>query len=193
MDHPAEILSDDLLAKNWRPLRRYVLAYRRRDGRTQHIMREVYFNGPGSAVLPIDAARGTVLLIRQYRLPAQLNGDASFLIEACAGVVDPGEDAATNVRKEAEQETGYRVRDVRKVMEVYSSPGACMEKLHLFLAAYDANDRVSAGGGLEEEGEEIEVLEMPLAEAWRLVQEGAIADAKTVLLIQQALLEAAGR
>jgi len=157
-------------------------------GTWQRLRREVYFNGPGVAVLPFDPRRSTVLLTRQFRLPAYVNGDEPRLIEACAGNIEPGNDPAETVRKEAEQETGYRLRDLRKVMEVYTSPGASAEKLHLYVSSYDPADRAGEGGGVREEGEEIELLELPLARAWRMVEDGEIADAKTVLLLQHALL-----
>ena len=176
------------LSENWYPLRRYTLEYRRRDGTRQTLAREVYFNGPGAAVLLLDAGGSTVLLTRQFRLPALVNGDAPRLIEACAGNVEPGDDPAETARREAEQETGYRLRDLRKVLELYMSPGASAEKLHLYLATYDPADRSSEGGGLRDEGEEIELVELPLARAWEMVRTGEIADAKTVLLLQHVRL-----
>ncbi|WP_135465954.1 NUDIX domain-containing protein [Crenalkalicoccus roseus] len=181
--HGAEILAVETLSQNWRPLRKYRLAYRRRDGRLQTLEREVYCNGPGAAVLPHDPGRRTVLLIRQYRLPAQLNGDPPRLIEACAGYVEPGEDPEEAIRREAEQELGCGLRDLRRAFTLYTSPGACAEKLHLFLARYDPAGR-RGGGGLPQEGEDIEVLELPLEHAWSLVASGGIMDAKTVLLLQ---------
>jgi nudix-type nucleoside diphosphatase (YffH/AdpP family) len=180
----ADVEAIETLSENWNPLRKYRIAYRRRDGGRQTLEREIYCNGPGAAVLPFDARRGTVLLTRQFRLAAQVNGDDPWLVEACAGNIEPGDGGAETVRKEAEQETGYRLRNPRKVFELYASPGACSEKLHLFVAGYDPSDRTGAGGGVREEGEEIEILEMPLAEAWAMVERGAIRDAKTVLLLQ---------
>jgi nudix-type nucleoside diphosphatase (YffH/AdpP family) len=184
----AEILAVESLSENWYPLRKYRLAYRRRDGTCQTLEREVYCNGPGAAVLPLDPRRSVVLLTRQFRLPAQVNGDAPQLIEACAGNVEPGDEPAETVRKEAEQETGHRLRNLRKVFELYMSPGASAEKLHLFLAEYDPSERIGPGGGLREEGEEIEILELPLACAWAMMEAGQIMDAKTVLLLQHLLL-----
>jgi nudix-type nucleoside diphosphatase (YffH/AdpP family) len=186
-----EIRHTETLSENWYPLRKYTLAYRRRDGQTQKIEREVYFNGPGAAVLPLDPRRGTVLLTRQFRLASQVNGDAPRLIEACAGYVEAGEDPLKTARKEAEQETGYRLRNVRKVFALYMSPGASAEKLHLFVAEYDPEERSGEGGGLRQEGEDIEIIELPLSRAWAMVQSGEIVDAKTVLLLQHLTL--AGR
>lgn len=183
-----EIRAVETLAGSWRMLRKYTLAYRRRDGTCRTLVREVYCAGPSAAVLPVDPHRGTVLLTRQYRLPAQVNGDPPWLIEACAGKVEPGEDPAETVRREAEQEIGYRLRDLSQVFALYMSPGCLTEKLHLFLAEYDPADRCGPGGGAPEEGEEIECLELPLGHAWAMVESGGILDAKTVLLLQQAML-----
>jgi nudix-type nucleoside diphosphatase (YffH/AdpP family) len=186
-----EIEAVETLSDRWRPLREYRLRQRRRDGTRQELVREVYAMGPAAAVLPHDPQRGTVLLIRQFRLPALLNGDAPRLVEACAGLVEPGDDAATTIRKEAEQELGCSLAALREVMLVYSSPGVVAEKVHLFAATYDPSRRNGHGGGLAEEGEEIEVLELPLAEAWAMIGRREIIDAKTVLLLQHLRLEGA--
>lgn len=192
MKDEVEIEAVETLADNWRKLRKYRFRFRRRDGTSQMLEREVYSNGPGVAVLPFDRERGTVLLTRQFRLPARLNGDPPRLIEVIAGVVDQGDDPATTAHKEAQQETGCGLRNLRKLFELYTSPGATAEKLHLFLAEYSPRDRTGQGGGLREEGEEIEILEVPLAEAWAMVRRGEIMDAKTVLLLQQLVLELGG-
>jgi nudix-type nucleoside diphosphatase (YffH/AdpP family) len=183
-----QIRTVETLSENWYPLRKYTVDYRRRDGSRQTLTREVYFNGPGSAVLLLDAAGETVMLARQFRLPALVNGDTPRLIEVCAGNIEDGDDPAETARKEAQQETGYHLHDLRKVMTLYMSPGASAEKLHLYIARYDHSDRLSQGGGLREEGEEIELLEIPIDRAWQMVQAGEIADAKTVLLLQHVLL-----
>ncbi|TCZ55602.1 NUDIX domain-containing protein [Roseicella aquatilis] len=184
-----EIEAVETLAEGWKPLRQYRLRQRRRDGRVQHLTREVYCMGLAAAVLPHDPGRGTVLLIRQFRLPALLHGEGPRLIEACAGMVDPGDDPATTIRKESRQELGCELDGVREVMAVYSSPGVVAEKVHLFTATYDPSRRTGPGGGLAEEGEETEVLELPLSEAWDMVQRGEIRDAKTVLLLQHLRLQ----
>lgn len=160
------------------------------DGSRQTLDREVYHSGTGAAVLPVDRVAGTVLLVRQLRIPAFLRAGEATLLEACAGVVDGGDDPADTVRREAEEEMGCRLHDLRQVCEVYTSPGACTELLHLFLARYEPADRLGAGGGLPEEGERIAILEPTLDEAWRMVASGRIRDAKTVLLLQQARMEA---
>ncbi|WP_372623175.1 NUDIX domain-containing protein [Falsiroseomonas sp.] len=185
------IEAEETLSENWHPLSKLRFAFHRRDGSTQTLEREVYRNGRGAAVLPFDPQRGTVLLTRQFRIAAHVNGDPAWLVEACAGVVEDGRSPEDTARHEAEQETGYRLRALRQVFVLYTSPGACAEKLHLFLAEYTPGDRHGSGGGLREEGEEIEVIEVievPLDEAWAMVRRGDILDAKTVLLLQHLLL-----
>ncbi len=172
---------------------RYVLekirfAYRRRDGSTQELVREVYRNGLGAAVLPFDPGRGTVLLVRQFRLPALLTRDGGWVIEALAGTVEKDQVPEETARAEAEQEAGYRLRRLEEAFVVFASPGGCTEKMHLFTAEYGPEDHCGRGGGLREEGEEIEVLELPLAEAWAMVSRREIVDAKTVLLLQHLML-----
>lgn len=191
-DGAIRIRSREALSENWFKLEKVTFDQRRADGSHQRLEREVYHNGPGAAVLPIDTARGTVLLVRQLRIPAVVNGDGPMLVEACAGMVEAGDDPAQTVRQEAEQEMGYRLHDLRKVLELYTSPGASAEKLHLFLARYSPDDRTGQGGGLAGEGEQIEVLELPLGRAWSMVETGEIIDAKTVILLQQARLTGAG-
>lgn len=180
----AHISEVETLSENWYTLQKVTFDYTRKDGSRQTLAREVYHNGPGAAVLPFDRDRGTVLLVRQFRIPAYANGDPALLIEACAGMVEKGDNPAGTVSKELEQETGCRVRNLRKVFELYMSPGASAEKLHLFTAEYSQADHVGKGGGLREEGEEIEVLELPLSQARDMIAAGQIVDAKTVLLLQ---------
>ena len=156
------------------------------DGSRETLDREVYHSGTGAAVLPVNREAGTVLLVRQLRIPALLRGGEATLLEACAGMVDEGDEPLDTVRKEAEQEMGYRLHDVRKVCEVYTSPGACTELLHLFTGRFTPADRTGAGGGVPAEGERITLLELPLAEALEMVADGRIRDAKTVILLQHA-------
>lgn len=170
------------LSHHWARLDRYVIAYTRRDGRTERLVREIHDHGHGAAVLPYDAVRDTVLLVRQFRLPVHLQGMDGNIIEACAGLLD-GNDPADCARREAEEELGFRIRNLRQMATVFSTPGAVTERLTLFLADYAADDRVGAGGGHAHEGEDIEVLEMPLDDARRLAREGGIVDAKTLLLV----------
>jgi nudix-type nucleoside diphosphatase (YffH/AdpP family) len=174
----------DTLSDRWADLRQYTIRYRRRDGRTETLVREVHDHGHGAAVLPYDAARGTVLLVRQFRLPVYLSGEAGDLIEACAGLLD-GNPPDVCAAREAEEELGYRLEGLREVATVFMSPGAITERLTLFLADYSQSSRVSEGGGHAHEGEDIEVLEMPLMDALALLREGRIRDAKTVMLLTQ--------
>jgi nudix-type nucleoside diphosphatase (YffH/AdpP family) len=192
MGDDVEIRAVETLSENHYPLRKYSFAYRRRDGVRQELRREVYAIGHGAVVLPFDPRRSTVLLTRQFRLPAQVNGDEPWLVEACAGNVEEGDDPAETARKEAEQEMGCGLRGLREVLALYVSPGATAEKLHFFTAEYDPGGRSGGGGGLREEGEDIEILELPLAEAWAMVGRGEIVDAKTVLLLQHLLLARGG-
>jgi len=164
-----------------------------RDGGEETLEREIYYNGPGAGVLPVDRERQVVLLVRQLRIAAKLNGDVPFLVEICAGMIDGGDEPAETIAKEAEQELGYRLHGIRKVFELYMSPGASAEKLHLFIADYRPADRIASGGGLPEEGEQIRVLEVPIDKAWKMVESGGIIDAKTILMLQHLRLESIAR
>ncbi len=171
----------EALYRGWAKLDRYSLRYRRRDGREDRLIREVHDHGDGAAVLPYDATRGTVLLVRQFRLPAYLAGGDGFLIEACAGRLE-GDDPETCARREAEEEMGVRISRLRPQGTVFMSPGAVTEQLTLFLADYDHASRTGKGGGHAHEGEDIEVLELPFTEMLQMTNDGRIRDAKTVLL-----------
>ena len=187
-----KLLDVQVLSDNWYVLRKVTCSLRRRDGQWQTMSREAYDRGNGAALLLFDPRRSTVVLTRQFRLPAFLNGCADgLLIETCAGLLD-GDDPETCIRREAEEETGYRVRQPRKVFEAYMSPGSVTEKLHLFVAEYEPGDRIRSGGGLEGEGEDIEVIEMPLAEALAGIANGTIQDGKTIMLLQHVALELRG-
>ncbi|MDP3226814.1 MAG: NUDIX domain-containing protein [Acidovorax sp.] len=178
----------DVLSDHWYTLRKVTFDLRRRDGQWQTLSREAYDRGNGAALLLFDPHRRTVILTRQFRLPAFLNGSADgMLIEACAGLLD-GDDPESCIRREAEEETGYRVRQPRKVFEAYMSPGSVTEKLHFFVGEYEPEDRIRTGGGLADEGEDIEVVEMPLAEALAGIASGAIEDGKTLMLLQHVAL-----
>lgn len=182
------ILEQRVLAHDWYLLRKTTFEHRRRDGRLQVVSRETYDRGNGVALLLFNAARGTVILIRQFRFPCWVNGLADgMLVEACAGQLD-GNDPIAAMQREAIEETGYAVRSPRKVFEAYMSPGSITEKLHFFVAAYDDADRRTAGGGEEHEGEDIEVLELPLARAMAMIASGEIQDGKTIMLLQHAAM-----
>ena len=169
------------LARGWAKLDRYTIRYTRGDGGEVVIHREVHDHGHGATVLPYDTQRGTVLLVRQFRLPAYLHDGDGFIIEACAGLLD-GDDPAQCAKREAEEELGFRLANLRFMTTVYATPGAVTERLSLFIADYDHQARIGAGGGEAHEGEDIEVMEMPFEEMRRMVQDGRIVDAKTVLL-----------
>jgi nudix-type nucleoside diphosphatase (YffH/AdpP family) len=172
------VLSDDHYI-----LRKTVFDYRRRDGTWQTLSRETYDRGNGAAILPYDPSRGRVLLVRQFRYPAYVNGHPEPLVEAIAGVLD-GKEPLVVVSHEAEEEAGIRIRSPRQVYEAFMSPGAVTERLSLFVAEYSADDRINAGGGLHQEGEDIEVLEPSFDEALAMIGDGRIADAKTIMLLQ---------
>ncbi|WP_239015186.1 NUDIX domain-containing protein [Archangium violaceum] len=175
-----------VLSSNWYVLRKVTFDYRRSDGTWSRQSREAYDRGNGATVLLHDASRGTVLLTRQFRLPAYVNGHPDgMLIEAPAGLLE-GEHPDVAIRREVEEETGVRIGEVRPVFEAFMSPGSVTERLHFFAAPYTRNDRASEGGGLASEGEDIQVLELPLSEALRKIDSGEIIDAKTIMLLQWA-------
>ena len=182
------IVQERLLSDNWYTLKTTAFDYLRRDGSWQRQHRETYDRGNGAVLLLFNAARGTVLLTRQFRFPAFVNGCADgMLIEACAGLLD-GDDPETCIQREAAEETGYAVRAPRKVFEAYMSPGSVTEKLYFFVAEYEDRDRIAAGGGNAVEGEDIELIEMRLAEALAMIGDGRIQDGKTIMLLQHAAL-----
>ena len=170
------------LSRRWARLDRYTIDYTRRDGRSETLHREVHDHGHGASVLPYDSDRGTVLLVRQFRLPAWLSGEKDDLIEACAGLLD-GDDPSTCATREAEEELGYRVHNLREVASTFMTPGAITERLTMFLADYRVTDKIGDGGGHPHEGEDIEILELPFATARQMLLEGKILDAKTVMLL----------
>jgi len=174
-----------VLSDNWYVLRKVTFSWRRGDGTWQKSEREAYDRGNGATILLYDKARRTVVLTRQFRMPAFLNGYREMLIETAAGLLDDASPEA-RIRAEAQEETGYVLRDVEKVFELFMSPGSVTEKLHMFAAAYEPKDKTGAGGGKAEEGEDIDVLELSFDEAMAMVQDGRICDAKTVVLLQWA-------
>jgi len=168
-------------------LKAATFAWRRNDGEWQTQIREVYDRGNGAVLLPYNRKRRTVMLVRQFRYPAFVNGYDDLLIEAAAGMLDDAS-PEERIRTEAEEEIGYRLHDVHKVFEAFMSPGALTEKLHFFIAEYEPEMRISDGGGLADEGEDIEVLELGIDEALAMIKDGRIVDAKTIMLLQHAAL-----
>jgi len=182
------IVDVQLLSDDWYVLKKTRFDYRRRDGSWQRQSRETYDRGNGATILLYNRVRRTVVLTRQFRFPAFVNGTPDgMLVEACAGLLDR-DDPVTCIRREVEEETGYRIADVRQVFEAYMSPGSVTERLHFFVGAYEADDKVSGGGGEAHEGEDIEVLEPTLDEALAMVEAGEIRDGKTIMLLQYAKL-----
>lgn len=171
------------LAHNWGRLDDYQVTHSRRDGSLQTVQREVYDHGSAAAVLLYSEGSRTVILTRQFRLPPHLNGDPAWMIEAPAGLLD-GEAPAVAAHREAIEETGYEPVDLVFLFEVYTSCGSLTEKCACFLGQYTPGDKVSEGGGLPSEGEDIEVFELPLEEAMAMIGDGRIVDAKTILLLQ---------
>ena len=176
-----------LLSKRRYELKSATFDYRRSNGEWQTQVREVYDRGNGATLLPYNLKTRTVVLVRQFRYPAFASGYDDLLIEAAAGMLDDAAPEA-RIRAEAEEEIGYRLAHVRKVFEAFTSPGAVTEKLHFFVAEYDAAMRVSDGGGLADEGEDIEVLELAIDDALAMISDGRIVDGKTIMLLQYAAL-----
>jgi GDP-mannose pyrophosphatase NudK len=185
-----QVLKTEVLSDNWYVLRKVTFRLRKRDGSWEVQSREAYDRGNGATILLYDPAQRTVVLTQQFRLPTYVNGNGSgMLIEACAGLLD-ADDPETCIAREAFEETGYEIRNARKVMQAYMSPGSVTEILYFFVAEYSRAQRVTEGGGVEEE--DIEVLELSFDEALRRVASGEIRDAKTIMLLQYAALHLFG-
>ncbi len=180
------ILEKKLLSDNWYKLWRYTYEFQDKNGLWQSHQREAYDRGNGATILLYCPERSTVILTRQFRLPTYVNGNPDgMMLETCAGLLDQDnpEDA---IRRETEEETGYSIQEVQKVFEVYMSPGSVTEILYFFVAAYSSSHKVNDGGGIEQEQENIEVVEMPFKEALEKMKSGEIRDAKTIMLLQYA-------
>jgi len=176
-----------LLSDNYGTLKSTTFEWRRNDGQWQTMTRDVFDRGNAAAILPYNLKRRTVVLVRQFRLPTYLNGYDDLLIEAAAGLLDDAS-PEDRIRAEAEEEIGYRLHHVHKVFEAFMSPGAVTEKIHFFVAEYEPEMRIGDGGGLLDEGEDIEVLELSFDEALAMIANGRIVDAKTIMLLQHAAL-----
>ena len=187
MLHPKiTIQKTELLSDNWYLLNKVSFDYKMGDQDSETQVREVYDRGNGAVILLYNSTTKTVVLTRQFRLPTYLNGNASgMVIEACAGLLD-AENPEECIIRETEEETGYRLSSVKKVFQSYMSPGSVTEILHFFIGEYQPNMKVSDGGGLAEEHENIEVLEYPFQEAYQMIASGEIIDAKTIMLLQYA-------
>lgn len=181
------ITEEKLLSDNWYVLKRFTFSYLGRNGQWTTQQREAYDRGNGATILLHNPTTETVILTRQFRLPTFVNGNhdggpsSGMLIEACAGLLD-NDDPETAIRREMEEETGYRIESVEKVMEAYMSPGSVTEKLFFYLAEYTADTERLTGGGIDEE--EIEILELPMHRALTMIDSGEIMDGKTIMLLQ---------
>ena len=176
-----------LLSDNHYTLKTTTFEWRRANGEWQTQHRETYDRGNGATLLPYNLAQRTVVLVRQFRYPAYVNGYDDLMIEAAAGLLDNAS-PENRIRAEADEETGYRLGEIKKVFEAFMSPGSVTEKLHFFVAEYESSMQVGSGGGIADEGEDIEVLELPIDSALAMIADGGIADAKTIMLLQYAAL-----
>jgi len=184
-----EITETKLLSDNWYVLNKVTFNYKKENQPVESHIREVYDRGNGAAILLYNSDKKTVILTRQFRLPTYLNGNKTgMMIEACAGLLDK-ENAEQAIIRETEEETGYRLNKVQKVLETYMSPGSVTEILYLFVGEYDESLKVSEGGGLDAEQENIEVLEFTFDEAYAMIESREITDAKTIMLLQHAKIK----
>jgi len=178
------ILHTEVLSDNWYTLNKVTYSVLKKDRTTETQSREAYDRGNGAVILLYNKLSDTVILTRQFRLPTYINGnETGMLIEACAGLLD-NDNPEDCIKRETEEETGYKISKVEKVFEAYMSPGSVTEILHFFIAEYSNEMKITDGGGLEEEGENIEVLELPFEESLTMIDTGEIKDAKTIMLLQ---------
>jgi len=183
-----KILKTEILSDNWYTLKKVTYEYLKKDGTLQIQTREAYDRGNGATILLYNKEQKTVILTRQFRLPTFINGNnTGMLIEACAGLLDR-DNPEDCIRKETEEETGYKVTDVRKIFEAYMSPGSVTEILYFFVAEYHKSMKITEGGGIADEQEHIEVLELDFSTAFSMIATGEIKDAKTIMLLQYARL-----
>lgn len=175
-----------LLSDNYYILKKLTFDYQMKSGKWVNQMREVYNRGDGAGILLYNKQKQTVILTKQFRMPTYLNDNGDgFLIEICAGMLDKDNPEACIIR-ETEEEVGYRIKEVKKVYEAYTSPGVMTEKMYFFIGEYTDAMKVSDGGGLESEHEDIEVLELPFKQAIEMLTKGDINDMRTIVLLQYA-------
>lgn len=180
-------IEEEIISEQWATLKKVGFDYQNKEGNWLAVKREVYDRGDGACALLYNKEKGSVLLIKQFRLPAYLHGDDGFLLEACAGMIED-ETPEKTILREIQEETGYRISTVTQVAAIFMSPGSSTERIHLFIAPYADHQKVSAGGGLDSEQEDIEVVEYAFAKALQDIKNGNIKDAKTVLLLQHLAL-----
>ncbi|MDR6458426.1 nudix-type nucleoside diphosphatase (YffH/AdpP family) [Chryseobacterium vietnamense] len=179
-----KILQTEILSDNWYTLNKVTYSVLKKNGTTETQSREAYDRGNGAVILLYSTVSNTVILTRQFRLPTYINGNATgMLIEACAGLLD-NDNPEDCIKRETEEETGYKISKVEKIFEAYMSPGSVTEILYFFIAEYSDEMKITDGGGLEEEGENIEVLELSFEESLKMIDTGEIKDAKTIMLLQ---------
>ena len=182
-------IRQEIISDAWATLKNVFFDYKNSDGSwSKNIKREVYDRGDGAAALLYNLEKKTVILIKQFRIPAYLNGHPSgFLLEACAGMMDE-KDPKKTILREIREETGYRILNIEKVASPFMTPGASTEIVHLYLGSYTDAQKIGDGGGLDGENEDIEVVEYAFAKALLLLQSGEIQDAKTIILLQHLAL-----
>jgi GDP-mannose pyrophosphatase NudK len=189
MNEKVKLLKTEILSNNWYTLKKVTYEYLKKDGSWQTQSREAYDRGNGATILLYNKETTTVILTRQFRMPTFINGNATgMLIEACAGLLDR-DNPENAIRRETEEETGYKISEVKKIFEAYMSPGSVTEVLYFFIAAYSKSMKVNEGGGIEHEQEDIEVLEIDFEKAVQMIEDGEIKDAKTIMLLQYARLK----
>jgi len=181
-------IKKELLSDNWYSLNRVTFEYQREDGKWETQNREAYDRGNGAVILLYNKEKQTVVLTRQFRMPTYLNGNPDgMMVEACAGILEKG-NAEETIKMEVEEETGFKIDHVEKIFESYMSPGSVTEILHFFIGAYEDAMKIGDGGGVDEETENIEVLELSFKETLVMLKHGEIKDAKTIMLLQWAQL-----
>lgn len=186
MKDKVSITETEILSQRWYSLKKITYQYKTKQGDLQTVDREVYDRGNGVAVLLYNTHKQTVILTKQFRLPTYLNkNESGMMIEVCAGTLDE-KNPDDCVKREIEEETGYKIEQVKKIFQSYMSPGAVTEILHFYLAEYKEDMKVSEGGGLDEEHENIEVLELNFEDAYKMIFSGEIKDSKTIMLLQHA-------
>ena len=184
MNKNVKLIGEEILSNNWYTLRKISYELKKADGSVEIQSREAYDRGNGAVIMLYNTARQTVVLTRQFRMPTFVNGNPDgMLIEACAGLLDK-DNPEECIRRETEEETGYKIKEAKKIFEAYMSPGSVTEILYFFIAEYDQSMKVSDGGGIAHEQENIEVLEIPFRQALEMIDRGEIKDAKTIMLLQ---------
>ena len=190
MSENVKVISTEILSNNFFPLKKVKFEIEKKDGTTKELNWEVYSSSNGATVLLYNKEKSSIILTRQFRLTTYLNKNKTgMLLETCAGIVEENEEPKDAIIREIEEETGYRIQEVKKVFEMYMTPGTVAEMLYFFVAEYTPEQKINDGGGLEDENEDIEVIELPFKEAYNKIRSGEIKDAKTALLLQYAKIE----